>query len=206
MVAHEAQVMTRGFNHYPDAAKAINEDLLFSLTNHALIIVSKFLEVWDDSNGFAKTDPRVIPMRKVLKPFLDRIYLWTGLKGLRNSGLAHAYLDKQGNLAPPWQPLGAGKAPTYHAEIILLLQLVYLSVLVILTVFHKEYAPIDPLCGPGSTHEVTAGPGITHGSEIKTTLNPLAQQVEQRLKEGFGMVVQGPLLKAFIQATRPDAA
>src|SRR5262249_50822240 len=154
-----------GFNHYPDVAKALNDELLFGLTNHALIIVSKFLEVWDDSNGFAKTEPRIIPLRKTLAPFMDRILVWKGLKAMRNSALAHAYLDKNGDLAPPWQPLGSGEAPTYHAEIILLLQIVYLSVAVILTVFEKEYTLIDSLCGPPKEHVMNRGPGVTHGSE-----------------------------------------
>jgi hypothetical protein len=205
MVAHEAQVMMRGFNRYPDAAKALNDDILFSLTNHALIIVSKFLEVWDDSNGFAKSDPRIIPMRKTLSPFLDRVRVWKGLKSMRNSALAHAYLDKEGELAPPWHPLGKGDAPTYHAEIMLLLQIVYLSVLVILTVFEKEFLPIERLCGPPQGDLIDPAPGIAHGSEIQKALTPIALEVQDRLQAELGLSVQGPLLKAFIKATRPDA-
>jgi hypothetical protein len=207
MVAHEAQVLMRGINHYPDAAKALNKDIWFSLSNHALIIISKFLEVWDDSNGHAKTDKRIIPMRRALEPILDRILVWKGLKALRNSALAHAYLDKEGELAPPWQPLGDGKAPTYHAEIILLLQLVYSAVLVVLTVFEKEFTPIESLCGPSSpAKEIDPGPGIAHGSKILDAAKPILEDVQARLMKELGLTVQGPLLTAFKKATTPETA
>jgi hypothetical protein len=197
--------MVRGFNHYPDAAKAINKDLFFSLSNHALIIVSKFLEVWEDSNGFAKSEPRIVPMRKALSPFINRITVWKGIRSLRNSALAHAYLDKNGGLTTPWQQLATGAAPSYHAEIVLLLQLVYLSVLAILTVFEKEFGGIELLCGPGPIDDIPPGPGITHGSEIKGALEPIARKVEELLISECRVKVQGRLLKSFIKATTPDA-
>jgi hypothetical protein len=204
MVAHEAQTMMRGLNHFPDAAAALNDDLFFSLTNHALIIVCKFLEVWDDSNSLSKLDLRIIPMRKAVTPFVHRIQVWTGLRSMRNSALAHAYLDKDGNLVAPWQQIAGGAAPSYHAEIILLLQLVYLSVLVILTVFESEYRLIDPLCGPGDVRILPKGPGISLGTEIEGVLKPIAARVERSLNEELGLTVQGPLLKAFKNATRPQ--
>ena len=68
MVAHEAQVMWRGFNQYDDSAKAINQDLMFGLSNQALITVSKFLEIWDDFGSLAKTDARVICSRRAVQP------------------------------------------------------------------------------------------------------------------------------------------
>ena len=61
MVAHEAQVMWRGFNAYEDVQQSINDHLMFSLTNQALLIVTKFLEVWDGFASLAKTDHRIVP-------------------------------------------------------------------------------------------------------------------------------------------------
>jgi hypothetical protein len=77
---------------------------------------------------------------------------------------------------------------------------------VILTVFEKEYTDIDVLCGPGNVTEPNPGPGISLGSGIQDALKPIAAEVEGKLKSELGVVVQGPLLKAFIKATKPNAA
>ena len=205
MVAHEAQVMMRGLNHYADAAKELNQDIWFTLSNHAVIIVSKFLEVWDSSSSLAKSEPRIIPVRRVIAPFIDRILVWKGLRNLRNSALAHAYLDKNGELTTPWQLIAAGGAPSYHAEIMLLLQLVYLSVLVVLAVFDKEFRGIESLCGPGAATAVDPGPGISQGSEIKSVLSPIGREVETRLLKECGVGIPNDLLEAFKRATTPNA-
>lgn len=198
--------MMRGLNHYPDAAKALNADIFFTLTNHALIIVCKFLEVWHDSNALAKTDSRIIQVRRAVSPFIDRIGVWKGLREQRNSALAHAYLDKDRNLVTPWQGIEEGTAPSFHAEIVLLLQLVYLCVLAILSVFEVEYAPIDILAGPRPVFVPSPGPGIELGSEIQDALRPIAADVEARLRDELQIVVRGPLLSVFISATTPRTA
>ena len=134
LVAHEAQIMLRGFNRYPDAAQAINNELLFGLTHQALILVTKFLEIWDDFGSLAKSDDRVVPMRRILTPAIDRIRVWKGFDDFRNTALAHAYLAKDGTVAPPWELQATGKAPAYHAEVLLLLNLCTLAVLAVLAV------------------------------------------------------------------------
>lgn len=202
MAAHEAQVMWRGFNAYPDAATAINEDLMFSLAHQALIIVCKFLEIWDEFGSLAKEDRRVVPMRRALQAIIDRIRIWEGLEIYRNTTLAHPYASKTGELLPPWELLQTGQAPSYHAEQILLLQLVVLAVAGILTVFETEYRPIDSLCGPIGSQS-GPGPGISKGMEIDGVLRPLLTEVDRRLKAECGVVVKGDLPKTFQTAIRP---
>jgi hypothetical protein len=203
MVAHEAQAMVRGLNAYDDASTAINTSLWFTLSNHALIIVSKFLEVWQDSGSLAKTEPRIVGVRRALTPLIDRIEIWEGIRELRNTALAHAYLDKSGNLVTPWHPITAGRAPTYHAEIVLLLHLVHIAVLCVLSVFEKEYIAIDSLAGPGKVEQPTPGPGIQFGTEIKPVMTELAKQIGPSVERECGVIVAGKFAEAFHAALRP---
>ena len=64
MVAHEAQIMLRGFNGYADVSKSTKGEMQFSLSNHAQLIVDKSIEIWDDSGSLAKLKPRIIIVRK----------------------------------------------------------------------------------------------------------------------------------------------
>src|SRR5437870_8296908 len=108
MVAQEALLMRRGFNKTGDAAKVLNEELLFFLTNQALIIVCKFLEIWDGFGALEK-DAKIRQLRRAIQPFIDRIRVWSGLRMFRGTALAHPYLTKDKKLIGPWQLLFEGK-------------------------------------------------------------------------------------------------
>lgn len=195
MASHEGQQMWRGFNRYKDAEAAINEELMFGLTNQALVIVTKFLEVWNDFGP--RLDGRVIPCRKAVQPLVDRMQVWKGLDAFRNTTLAHAYLDKSGQLLPPWELIKGELAPSYHAEIILLLQCVVFAVLSILVVFEKEYLALDSITGPGSLTPPSAGPGISTGPEIEKALRPICADVDRLLKQECGVTPKGPIYDGF---------
>lgn len=195
MASHEGQEMWRGFNRYQDVEAAINEELMFGLTNQALVIVTKFLEVWNDFGP--RLDGRVIPCRKAVQPLVDRMQVWKGLDAFRNTTLAHAYLDKSGQLLPPWELIKQELAPSYHAEIILLLQCVVFAVLSILLVFAKEYLPLDSITGPGSLTPPSPGPGISTGPEIEKTLRSICAEVDHLLKQECGVTPKGPVYDGF---------
>lgn len=202
LVAHEAQIMLRGFNRSPDAAKALNNELLFGLSHQALILVTKFLEIWGAFGSLHGDDPRVIPTRRAITPVLDRIRVWKGLDEFRNSALAHAYLAKDGTVLPPWELQATGRAPSYHAEILLLLNLVNLAVLATLSVFAEEYRPLDVLIrGPRPAPD--KGPGIQFGTEIDAELHRVAGPLEGALQAELGVRPDQALVAAFGRAVRP---
>ena len=200
MVAHEAQVMHRGFNRAGDISKTINEDLMFGITHQAMIIVSKFLEVWDDFGSLARHEPLVVPTRRALDSIIERINIWPGLATYRNVVLAHAYLDRDGALLPPWELLRAGRAPSYHAEIVLLLFLVHYAVLGVLSVFEAIYTGIDPLAGPPAATGPRADIGLALGKDIPDELRRVIGPVDEGLKQQCDVVVGGPLADAFKRA------
>jgi hypothetical protein len=197
--ANEAQVMLRGFHQTGDVAKALNDDLLFSLTNHALIIVCKFLEVWDDFGRIAGTDLRVRDTRRAVQPYIDRIRVWKGLEQFRNGTLAHAYLTKEGGqLIGPWDLLAAHKAPSYHAECLLLLQCAKWAALAVLCSFAAEYVPLRPILRSAAPAP-SRGPGIANGKEIDVETRRLAIEVDERLSR-IGIMVGGTVAQEFVEA------
>lgn len=202
LVAHEAQITLRGFNKYSDVATAINNELLYGITHHALILVSKFLEVWEDFGALANADSRVVPTRRAMKPLVDRINIWKGFDLFRNSALAHAYLAKDGTLLPPWELQTDGKAPSYHAEIVLLLNVINVAVLAALSVFEAEYTPLDQLL-PWGEPSADPGPGIRQGTEIQSELARLVKPMEDSLRSTLGVECSQKLARAFQRATSP---
>lgn len=191
--------MLLGFDRTADVAKKVNDELLFSLSNHAQILVCKFLEVWRDFAQLRGADPRVAPVIHSVTPLVDRIEVWQGLKTQRNRVLAHAYLIKPGDiLTGPWDLLNSQHAPTYVAEVILLLQLVNYAVLSILCAFEAEYLPLRPLLS-GSRPQPSQGPGIRFGRDIKPTLAAILPEVDRRLAS-MRVAVRGPIAQEFLQA------
>jgi hypothetical protein len=199
MVANEAHVMLRGFHLTGDVAKIINDDLLFSLCNHAIIIVCKFLEVWNDFGSLARENSRALQLRRAVLPVIDRITIWDGLTQYRNTALAHPYLTRDKQLVGPWQLLNEHRAPTYHAECILLLFCVHLAVLATLCAFPEEYQGLKPILG-SNLPDPAAGPGIISGRDIQAELRRLAQLVDPKLNE-MGAAVAGPIAAEFRRAS-----
>jgi len=195
--------MLRGFYSVDDVAKAIPDPLMFSLTNHGIILISKFLEVWDDFSGLASQDARVVPARKAVDPFIARILVWKGLVAFRHSALAHAYETKDGRPVGPWYLLATHAAPTYHAEVILLLHLVNLSTAAILAAFYKEYRDLGPVLKPDLPNP-DAGPGISTGDQIAAVQRQLTAEVDARLR-AIG-VQANPVFAEFRDATHPTRA
>jgi len=126
--------------------------------------------------------------------------------GLRNTTLAHAYLAKNGQILPPWELFRAGLAPTYQAEIIVLLQCVVFAVLSILLVFEKEYSGLDSLAGPGDMATPKPDPGISTGAEIKPVIQAVCTEVDRRLRQECGVIAKGPVFNAFKSSLVPREA
>lgn len=201
MAGQEGIVMWRGFNNVEDVARDINADLMFGLSNQSLIIVSKLREIWDDFGSLAQFDPRVVPTRRAVQPFIDRIDVWPELRTFRNTTLAHAYLDKNKKLLPPTALIRAGKVPSYHAEIVLLLRLVVFTSAAVLQVFEDDYAPIDALTrdGPGKV-PIDKGPGVDAGTDVDPALTPILAEVDRRCESQFGARLDGRVFRTFIEA------
>ena len=193
--------MLRGYFSVEDVATAIPDPLMFSLTNQGIILICKFMEVWDDLGALTTKDSRVIPVRQAVDPFVNRILVWKGLVALRNSALAHAYETRDGRPVGPWHLLSTHAAPTYHAEVILLLHLANLTAAAILAAFYEEYRALGPVLRADLPNP-SAGPGITTGDQIHPAQRQLATEVDARLK-ALG-ISANPVFAEFQKATHPQ--
>ena len=201
MVAVEVQALVRGLYSVEDVAATIPEPLLFSLTNQAILLVAKFLEVWSDFGTLAKGNADVVRARRVVAPITRRLEVWTGLTEFRNTTLAHPYETKDGKLVGPWFLMSQHRVPTFHAEAILLLHCVNLAVATVLAVFGAQYAPLGPSLR-SSFPSPEAGPGITRGEDVQPAVDSLTEELGQRLIAD-GLPTASPVYAEFREATRP---
>lgn len=204
MVAVEVQAMLRGYNSVDDVAKRIPDALLFPLTNYGLVLVAKFLEVWDDFGSLAKSETKVVAARRAVGPLTKRIDVWKGFDDFRNTALVHAYLTKSGKLVGPWYLLAKHRVPTYHAEVILLLHCVNFAVAGVLAAFQSEYKALGPALR-SNFPEPDSGPGISLGTDISPALKAILPEVDKRL-QNIGVPASNPVFAEFRAATQGETS
>lgn len=201
MVAQEAEILLRGLNHYKDAAASLNQDILFTITNQASIIICKFLEVWSATGRHAKTNSRVVPRRRAAQPIVDRIMVWKGLDLFRNSTLAHPYLTSDGKLIEPRMIIREYGVPAFSAEILLLLRLTRSAVLVFLGGFQTEFLAIWPLSNENKL-VLDPSPGIQLGTDIDPELRRVLSQADEILRRE-GLTIDPVFGREFEIRVRP---
>lgn len=202
MVAVEMQVMLRGFFSVKDVAESIPDGLIFSLSNHAIILLTKFLDVWNDLGALAASEPRVVEVRRAVAPLVQRIEVWRGIELFRNTALAHAYEMKDGRLVGPWYLFQTHQAPTYHAEILLLLQCAMHAIAGLLAAFIDEYKGL----GPSFRSDIPTpdeGPGIRYGTDITPSLKALLREVDTKLT-ALGVPQANPVYAEFRRAVEAE--
>ena len=201
MVSQEAEILLRGLNHYKDAAASLNQDILFTVTNQASIIICKFLEVWSATSSHAKTDPRVVPRRRAAQPMVDRIKVWKGLDLFRNSTLAHPYLTSDGKLIEPRVIIREYGVPAFSAEVLLLLHLTRGAVLIFLDGFQTEFLALWPLSNENK-FVVDPSPGIKLSTEIDPELRRVLGQADEILRRE-GLTIDPAFGREFERRVRP---
>lgn len=120
MVSHEANLLICSVTRSEDRKK--DKSLLFTLTNYGLVLVTKFLEIWDEFNGMAKDNRRVKEVAQAVSPAIRRITkTWPQIRSYRNWAIAHPYsIRDEPEITPPWKLLEAEVGPFQHAEILVL--------------------------------------------------------------------------------------
>ncbi len=180
----------------------LSGDMEFVIANHALLIVSKFLEVWR-TIGKAGSNAAMQQVRRAVAPLVDRIGIWPALAEHRGSTLAHAYLTGDRKFIHPAHHLGSSGAPSRTAEVVVLLQCVLLSIAATLARFQREYDALKPLMRVGPEPAVTRG--ISTGRQIRAELKPLAEIVNKNLS-AIGLTLREQAFAEFRNAITPGAA
>ena len=111
LIGHEANLLFCSATKSEE--RRADSKLLFSLQNHAHIIICRFLEAWGQFNALARDDKRVLEICRALSFYLDRINEWPGLKDFRDWILAHKYqVDGSPEFIPPWVVVNTGRVPS----------------------------------------------------------------------------------------------
>jgi hypothetical protein len=97
-------------------------DLADEANNKMLIDISSFLDEWKRFNTYAKDDERVKETMRITAPAIKRLKRWEGIKGMRNTMLAHGHRDdgNDGKLTCLDARYFDADVPTTYAEVMLL--------------------------------------------------------------------------------------
>ncbi len=168
--------------------------LVFTVINHAVIIVHKFLEAWQPFNGLARSDERVRKLCGAVNPAIDRLDEWPQLRTYRNQALAHPYRDTQGRVLHPTAFILAGTAPLASDETMQLVLLVIIAVTAALAFFETEFNGIRPLLEDYGPEPVGERP--MSAQERTTELQALIIRMNKAL-EALGIDLKRPIFRTF---------
>lgn len=180
LVAHECLMLHVGLTRSED--RKADGALMFTVSNYSLLLVCKFLEVWNDFEAMGRGNRRVAEAADAVEPLVKRIREWDQVRQYRNWTLAHPYRkEKLGPVIPPWKLLELGYVPNQEAERLLLnLCAVHCvaGVLVYLGDIYRKPAPALDV----QDKEVTVRKGVVLGEDVVPNIEPLAAEADRRLK------------------------
>ncbi len=120
---------------------SFDEDLKFSLTNKMLIDIASFLDEWKRFNTYAKESDEIKETMRITSPAVRRLKQWRGIKGMRNTMLAHGFRDDnaEGRVTDIVKRYFDADVPTTYAEIMLLSEFVVYTISTAICRHESEY-------------------------------------------------------------------
>jgi len=192
LVAVEAKHFAAVFFGHED--RKSNGSLVFTVMNHAVIVIDKFVEAWDTFNGLAKSDDRVKKLCAAVRPLIRRLRAWPQLRAYRSQAMAHPFRDSKGRVIHPTAFVRAGVAPAASDECMQLTILARLAATAALAYFEPDFEGIRPLLEeypeqPKDSRAMTA-------DARQAELQSLATRVNQAIEE-LGIDLAGPIFQIF---------
>lgn len=194
MVSHEVNLLICSVTRSDERTR--DQSLLFSLTNYGLILVTKFLEIWEQFNAMAADNRRVREITQTLSPAVRRITkTWPKIKSYRNWAIAHPYsIRDEPHITPPWKLLEAEVGPFQHAEIMVLLDCVRFATAGTLAYYGDIYRKLSSTFDAGEEPETTRG--VLDGAEAEAERRRLAAEIDERL-EKVGVNMRDTVFKEY---------
>lgn len=168
--------------------------LVFTVINHAGIIIHKFSEAWDDFNAMAKSDERVRKLCATVKPAIAKIKEWPRLDAYRNQALAHPYRDRQGGVLHPTIFLLSGAAPLSSDETMYLVLTLIVAVTAVIVFFEEEFKRIEPLLEDYAPEPPEKNPITPQQRDAE--FRALAEKINPGLA-ALGVNLENPLFSKF---------
>ena len=164
-----------------------DDDLKFTLNNKMLIDVCSFLDEWKRFSNYAKGDIHIKETMKITAPAIKRLKSWRGLKGMRNTMLAHGLRDGNGsgNLTCLDKRYFEAEVPTTYAEVMLLSEYCVYVISAFICRHHKDHKLALSTIPKRDGNVVR---GIQTQAEFDTAVKELQEHMfslDPQLKEGF---------------------
>jgi hypothetical protein len=116
-----------------------DDDLKYSIANKILVDIASFLDEWKVVCSLAAENIAIRETLAITAPAIRRIKKWEGVKGLRNTALAHGFRDDStgGQITCLNKRYFNANVPTTYAEIMLLAEFAVYAISTVLC-RHKD--------------------------------------------------------------------
>jgi hypothetical protein len=125
-----------------------SNSVIYSIITSQIIITScSYLDEWEELGKLTKVEnePKIITLRKTVKPAIDRINQWSDMRQFRNNIIAHNHRIKNENNSLSILYLSRNlNCPATYFDYKLLLGCIYITKNVLLRFFKDEYNLLIP--------------------------------------------------------------
>ena len=126
--------------------KKNHDPIIFSMLQSQVILTScSYMDEWELLGKLVPQEPKILKLRKLVSPAVERIYKWKDMKQFRNSIIAHNHRNKKANNSPAILRMKRNlNCPNSYYDFKLLFGCIYLTKNVLLRIFSEEYNQILP--------------------------------------------------------------
>lgn len=169
----------------------LDEDVKFSISNKMLLEVASFLDEWKVLCSLAAEDLNIRQTLTIAAPAIRRIKKWEGIKGLRNTALAHGFRDDStgGQITCLNKRYFNANVPTAYAEIMLLAEFAVYAVSIVLC-RHKDEHKEAMLVLSREVFDTSVIRGIQTMAEFNSEIKTLQESIfsaDAGLRACFGI-------------------
>lgn len=166
-----------------------DDDLKYALNNKMLIDICSFLDEWKRFNTYARDCERIRETMTITAPAIKHLNSWSGIKGMRNTMLAHGYRDDSdnGKLTCLNKRYFEAEVPTTYAEVMLLSEYCVYAISAFICRHKEEHkAALETI----PKFEAATKKGIETQDEFNAAVKALQEhmfELDPSLKQGFGV-------------------
>ncbi|MDO1511138.1 hypothetical protein Q2T41_00490 [Maribacter confluentis] len=168
--------------------KEKSDSVVYSaLTSQIVLNACSYLEEWELLGALSSEEPRILELRKIAKPAIDRIKKWKDLKLVRNSVIAHNHrLPKQDNSLTITSIKRRLSCPNSLFDYKLLIGCVYVTKNALLRVFGEEYNEIVPYLK--NIEQITPVNEIINEKRYRKERDEVVLNVQTELNEYYAKI------------------
>lgn len=165
--------------------KEKSDSVVYSaLTSQIILNACSYLEEWELLGGLSPEEPRILALRKIAKPAIDRINNWKDLKLVRNSVIAHNHRIRKPNNSPTITSIKRQiSCPNSLYDYKLLIGCVYVTKNALSRVFGKEYNEMLPYLK--DLEQITPINEITNEKGYRNEFDEVVLNVQKELNEYY---------------------